>query len=179
MLLTLNGTHGTTVARVQKIQNNGFIPQEGRRGTGVYFWAESRYSRGLAIAWWEYCLDRNYFKGDNDTRCSVIYAEIKVEKDDCLNIERHDFKKRVSELASKRHIKKRDYSALYDLFIKTMEEGKGKKISVLESCVSPPQRRFCPFYPEELLGNPSCFIVRTKGCINIVKIENDAKQETW
>jgi len=36
---TMKGTHGTMVARAGK----------GRRGSGIYFWAESSYSRDLAI----------------------------------------------------------------------------------------------------------------------------------
>ncbi len=169
LVLILKGTHGTTVARANSIKVNGFDLDKGRRGTGIYFWADSPYSRNLAIAWWDFRLSQEDFAGDNDLRCSVIHSEIKTDQNEYLNLDKHDIKKRVAELAIKKKIgfKKDNIAGLYDLFIKTIEKNGEKKINVLEACLSPPPS--CSFYHEKILGNPSCFIVRAAKCVNITK----------
>jgi hypothetical protein len=172
----VKGAHGTSIARAEKIaKNGGFIPNSGLRGTGTYFWAESHYSRQLAIAWWQKLLSDNRFRGDNDTRCAVIYALIRVPQNNYLNFEESYIKKRLSELISKKRIdnNKEKISALYDFFISSLEKQSGEKIYAFEVAVNPPPR--CTFYPQRVLGDPICIVVRASRCIEIESIERNAK----
>lgn len=174
-MLTVKGAHGTSMARADKIaQKGGFISGIGMRGTGAYFWAESHYSRKLAIAWWQKLYSENRLQGDSDTRCAVIFALIRTENKNYLNFEESYIKKHISEIISERRIKtKKDVSAFYDWFIKSLEKKVGEKIHAFETAVNPP--RGCSFYPHDVLGNPTCIVVRELRCIEIDSIERDAK----
>lgn len=173
----MRGTHGTSIARAKKIVEGGFHNEgEGYRGSGAYFWADSFYARELAIAWWEKLQKSDGFHGDNDSRCAVISVLISTGKENCFNLEEWNTKKHLTNFVGERKKTvqtKQQISSLYDYFIKRYEEKTGKKVHVIETTVNPPPG--CRFYPQAVLGYPTCIVVRELSCIKIEKVENDAR----
>jgi len=178
LMLIMRGTHGTTVARVVKVKTEGFKPDKGRRGTGIYFWAESSYSRDLAIGWWSYRISINGYQGDNDTRCAIIYGKMEINDNEFLNLEDYDIKQAIATIVYQKNkeLKKYEIAAIYDAFIKKVEEKSKIFFKILMACVDAPAPRFMrQSYPTDALGNPQCLIVRDPKCIDIEKDETVSK----
>ncbi len=174
LMLIMKGTHGTTAARVGNIKAEGFKPDKGRRGTGIYFWAESSYSRDLAIGWWLYRNNIDGYQGDNDKRCAIIYGKMEINDNEFLNLENYDMKQAIATRVYQKNKKLNKYeiAAIYDAFIKKLEEKTGIFFKILMACVDPPAPRFMEQpYPTDVLGNPMCLIVRNSKCIDIEKDE--------
>jgi hypothetical protein len=74
-MLTLKGVHGTSRSAAQKIAQHQTFQKtdKGRVGTGVYFWRENIYAKGLASCWYEYRVRKGDFKPNEG---AIIYADI-------------------------------------------------------------------------------------------------------
>jgi len=174
-MLTLKGSHGTTVTRSQTIFKEGFRINSGRYGKGVYFWRESNYSKYLAIAWWNFYFHQREYSEDNNQSCSIIYVEIQTNKDDYLNTDDFEFKEFLIKLAKQKGIEpsKARVAALYGYFITLLEKTLEVKYKVLEVRVVTPPKKFCEDYPLALIGVPHCYVVRDTNCITIINIEEN------
>jgi len=169
----LSGTHGTTIARTEKISREGFKGRIGRRGTGVYFWCDSYHAKDLAESWWRYSNDRGRYIGDNNTNFALIIGFFEVNDDEYLNIETHELKNQIAIIIANKKIPNRlEYlAATYDLFINRLEAQNNQKYQIIEMRVSPPQMKYCEYYPILILGDPYCYLVRDTDCIKKLQIE--------
>ena len=172
-MLSLRGTHGTTVSRACDIQESGFRIGTGRRGAGAYFWRDGRYSTDLAISWYNFEKSRERYRLDRNDNCSIIFILIEVLKDECLNTDDFDFKETLLKLAEQKEIGNSDkeIAYLYDYFVVQIEARLKKKFKVLEARVPTPPTDYCPSYPIKTVGIPHCFIVRQPGIDQIQIID--------
>jgi hypothetical protein len=175
-MLQLEGIHGTTVSRTKKIGKTGFLSAKGRAGSGIYFWRVGTYSRDLAVGWWRFQSEKGCYGGDNDTRCAMICVLLLVEDNEYLDLENPELKEQLAELTRQKKPQSGTASraALYDLFIRMLEQKLKLKFRVIGVRVTPPPSRHCS-YPEAILGWPFCFMVRDGACITIQRIEECGK----
>jgi hypothetical protein len=170
-VLVKNGTHGTSAINAKVIREKGFLVRSGRAGRGVYFWAESAYNRQLAIAWFQQCRAEGRYGAQKEG--AVIYAALKADEEEILNLEAPDIANRVSvaiHLRGTRYWTDPKVAALWDGFIKEMEKNVGRVFRVIVARLAPPSDRFCS-YPMRLLGAPFCYIVRILDSICEIKVE--------
>lgn len=171
------GTHGTTVAKAEKIEEKGFELKPGRRGTGAYFWRQGKYSRLLAIAWWDQSKKKGLYSGDHNIRCAILHAEFNIKENQYLflSVER---KEKVAQIAISKSIdikNKKRISDLFDMVIREWEKEKKTTFKVIESAVSPPNSEYCrKKFPKIIVGDPHCYLARTNDCIGITLIEKGA-----
>jgi hypothetical protein len=169
--LVKKGTHGTSAANAKAIRERGFLAGSGRAGHGVYFWAENAYSRQLAIAWFLQCRGEGRYGAER--MGAVIYATIRTDGDETLNLDSPEVANRISILINSRGIRywtAPRLAALWDGFIKEMEASAGVVFRVLVTRLAPPGDQYCT-YPIRLLGAPFCYIVRILNCIENIDIE--------
>ena len=174
-MIQIEGSHGTTRARASKISSDGFKVGSGRRGQGLYLWKKSYFYRELAIAWWHQKLDENRYNGDNDIRCSVIYVLVDLEKNELLNIN-DELQDKLYRLIKEKNIKNdnRKAAALYDLFIKKLENLQQCPFKVVEMRVSSPSWNYMKDagIPRSDFVDPSMYLIRILEGIKISKVEH-------
>ena len=85
-MLVLKGTHGTILSAAQDItQHNSFQKtKNGYTGSGVYFWRFNDYARDLAVCWYNQRVRQGKFR---ENEGAVIYVDIRVKKDEFLDLE--------------------------------------------------------------------------------------------
>lgn len=163
------GTHGTSSDRAKKIARDGFRPSSGRGGSGIYFWAKSRYSHDLAVSWFKQCRDEGRYEQAPKPTCVVISAKLEAPEEKWLDLENPDLKEALLEQADARGLlqstKTKEISGLYDLFISRLEDKLTKKFKIILLKVATPKSGYCGFYPMAFAGAPVCFIVRESSCI--------------
>jgi hypothetical protein len=181
MLTTkLKGTHGTCASFAENIRKNGFNLGNGRRGSGVYFWAyngESKFNATcLAEAWWQHSFNYGFYSKEANQSFELITTEINTEN--FLDLEEHDFKLKLLEFVSKVYARalKKDRKGLaeraYDLFVDQIEKQIGK-VDVIHVTVNPPskecfsQKCFDRGAVTTEAISPSCYVVRNTKCITI------------
>jgi hypothetical protein len=169
-MLTLRGSHGTTVSRAKKIRQQGFkIFRQGGFLTGIYFWRHGRFADDLSEGWWRMRFGRGEFQNDGDTRFAVIHAILSVDEDSYLDMESFEVKEEMWNLAEETGLKDvKDRAKLYDKFIEIMERGKKIKVKVAELRVSLPNGHF-DCYPMKILGPPFCYAARDVACIQVLE----------
>jgi len=169
-LKTYEGSHGTSKSRAEKIDKQGFIPGLGRAGSGIYFWHKSHHYIPLAKGWYNQCYNKHLYDADDNKSCVVIIVQLQAGEDEVLDMENHDMKDRIAALAEVRKIDATNFrriSALYDLFIKRMEDELESTFAILLIRVAPPDRTYYPEYPLNIVGAPLCCVARNKECIII------------
>ena len=138
------GSHSTSFDRARKIQSCGFSITRGscsRKGTGIYFWAESRRYIQLASAWYTQKLKRGDFDTDKDLRGMVIIAVVEATEDGYLDLEDQQTIDALDEFIEKKRIDVstwKNISEAIDLFVETAEEEIGISIVLVGICISPP-----------------------------------------
>lgn len=124
-MLTLSGTHGTSVSRADKIKKEGFKLFPGRRGTGSYFWRNGEYSRLLSIAWWDQCCNGGVYNDDENRKCAVIYADFHITNEEYYDISTFEVKEKIAKIIESKQIDKKNpkkLAELYDYAIALFEE---------------------------------------------------------
>jgi len=184
MALTLickTGTHGTSKSRALRIQSSSFrlSGSAGRAGSGVYFWDAELHGRKLAVAWHSLRFKQGEYKYDSEPNCSVIYTTLNFEKNRFLDLEDRKLKTSLGTLIEEKcgadMGKDKEVGALYDLFIKKLEEKLGSKLQGFGVTVAlPGKQEDCLFYPVKALGSPYCYVIREINCIKIDNTEHVA-----
>lgn len=178
--MQLKGTHGTCVSAADEIKKSGFNPHQGRRGTGVYFWAYGdgtrQVARALSYAWWNFCNSKGRFRSKENSSYICLDVDLKTEK--LLDLEVHDIKhallKFVHEASMRAANQRRNYLSknAYDLFVQKLEEQAGE-FDVIHVTVNPPAKEY---FSENDRRNghviledmcPSCYVVKNSNCIEI------------
>lgn len=174
-IITLEGTHGTTVSRALSIEANGFKTCEGRLGTGAYFWSGSPYAEYLAKSWWDFDKYRKKYWKDENKKCAIIWAHFIVEEDRFLDLDDKEIKNSLAELCLRKGIgfsvRDRELAATIMRFVSGIEEKLGIKFKIMESTISTAPKEFVTKYPLSVLGSPSCYIVLDTTCIKIIRID--------
>lgn len=172
----LCGTHGTTAENAACIRREGFQISRGRAGTGVYFWAKSRFAVSLAWAWARQCRDGKNGK----ERIAVIHGCIRLRTDEeFLDLEDLSMKDLLVDTASKLGIlnddRKESLCRCFDFLVRQIEEETGVSIRAFQSRLAPPDSRYFEGekYPLKLIGAPIGYIVKDPGCINVVRVEEE------
>ena len=171
------GTHGTCISRMREIERNGFrSSSEGYRGSGVYFWAESHYSKDLAIGWYKLSLKFGNYSEDEETDGAIIFARIITDNEaQALSLETPHAKKRLGELYETLKLSEgfvqseRLMSKLHDCFVEEAENEVGQKLALVIVTVNPPKG--C-VYPIKYLGLPYCYVVKDVNVIDVVHCES-------
>ncbi|KAB1443576.1 hypothetical protein [Pseudodesulfovibrio senegalensis] len=171
-MMTLEGTHGTTVTRYRQIAETGFqMPDRpGRGGTGVYFWKSSLHSNELAQGWYNQCYSEGRYRRDENQNGVIIFASMTLDETEFFNLEDDDTKVKVYKLAQAKGVNTGGrLAALYDFFIKTVEEKANVAFKVIGKAINPPKPEFLPTYNTMILGFPYCYIVKD---IDLISIKN-------
>jgi hypothetical protein len=169
----LKGTHGTTETRAFSIKKNGFKISLGRVGNGVYFWCDGPYAEKLAEAWWEFCSDSGDYNSDPEKDCAILITSLNISENEYLDLEQKEIKSQLATLAVTKLRRPREHAdihAVRTLFIRQLETKLRVTFKVIETSVSPPPKRYCEFYPIELLGAPHCYLALDNSCIVIEAI---------
>lgn len=176
-MIEKKGTHGTSLPIAEKIQEEGFKLSSGRGGKGVYFWRKSKYSKELAIGWYQFRCSCEKYETDNNTG-AVIYVKMITAEDEVLNLENADIKDKITQILDELdllpHPTDDEIAAVHDLFVEEIEKSLGKKIKILELRVGVPTsagKFFYHFYDMRALGAPICYISRDPDIIDIEKVE--------
>ncbi len=170
-MITIEGSHGTSVSRAQLVQKNGFRQGTGKGGTGVYFWLGPYYIE-LAVGWYKFLASKNRFSNDENPSCAVIIALIKADESEVLNLEEEVLKNEIAAVVKKQGIDPRNKNAvakLYDSFIMRLEQKLQVKFKAVKVRVGIPLE-FLKDYPISIIGAPLCCIAREIGCITINEI---------
>ncbi len=171
-MITIEGSHGTSVSRAQLVQKNGFRQGSGRGGTGVYFWLGPYYIE-LAVGWYNFLASKNEFINDENPSCAVIIALIKADESEVLNLEDETLKNEIAVVVKKQGINpknKRAVAKLYDSFIMRLEQKLQVKFKAVKIRVGFPPLEFIKDYPISIIGAPLCCITRDPGCVTINEI---------
>ncbi len=119
---------------------------KGRGGTGVYFWAEGRYWKKLAIGWYKQSLAEGQYRRDKDNTGVIVYVILRVDESQYLDLEDPTLKDAIGELADAQRLaanpSKQQVAALFDIFIKEMEKEQEKTYNLLSIRVAPPKVEF-------------------------------------
>ena len=145
----------------------GFNLGVGRGGKGAYFWKKSPYWAELARGVVSDCLKDGVYRSCANKSCCVLFVKIEVNGFEFLNLERDDVREALSksylnQFKNKTGVSKGDISSFHDLFYSTLEKNMGTTFRVVQKNVAPPQ---ASEYPKMALGQPACYIVRDKTCI--------------
>ncbi len=157
------GSHGTTKTKAQIISKEGFNVSGGQFVAGAYFWLESHLYVDLAIGWYKSRLER-YKREESSPECAVIIADLSCDDNELMDLERPDFKERLSRLADAKATRQdndKEIYALYAYTIKEMERISGISFKLFLLRVPPPNSIHCPRYKVRILGFPTCVIART------------------
>lgn len=165
MLLLLEGVHGTSKSREERICAEGFNPHMGVRGEGVYFWRDNCFAEELAISWHKKCFQEGRYNQDSDSSCSVIKVNIDVDEDNFYNIDDPEFKDNILELLKQKgRTSFKNMSKLYDIILFNLEQKISKKILVVLTSVNVPPSEVFPRY---YFNSADCYVVRDSKCITI------------
>lgn len=176
-MLTLTGTHGTSVANAQKIKASGFKASTGSgaiRGTAAYFWAyvdHVELGRQLAIAWCK--------KGNKTGGCASIFCSIACDDENFADLEDLAIKEGFYKFVE-RHNKSRlelddaQMCELYNAYYALLEYGSEKSLNVarikiwLDSGI----------YSRRVSGNTyDCYVVRALDSISVQRVLDESGNE--
>ena len=169
----IEGSHGTSKSRSERIMNEGFKLSSGRYGTGAYFWKKSYYYIELAKSWYMQAHHKGVYTEDSNDECAILIVELKCLKRRLLDFEKTDLKDKIAKLAAEKGIEITDnerISGLYDMFIKRLERESRCTFQLYCTRVAPPYRKFFPEYPIRIIGAPECIISRDQSCIQVKEI---------
>jgi hypothetical protein len=164
---THRGTHGTSQHRADEILRIGFKASAvGRAGTGVYLWAyqnDSTLARELAEGWFVAQNRRKVFADEADPQVSVLYAEIEVDDERCINCDTLEFQEVLTAYLRKLAgngdaYSDEDISVAYNTLICSVEQKRGIEFVVVHARVVPPPKM--NFKEKLVIGNPLVHIVR-------------------
>jgi hypothetical protein len=176
------GTHGTCSSYADSIISSGFrYSNVGLRGGGIYFWGYildelEVYAKDLAIAWWQFAKKKGDYAKAASSRCSVIFANLKVENQDILDFEDQQVREQFIVYSQKvyERIKginpNEKISTIYDMFVSEVEESIGKTFKMIHVKVQTP-KTYKKLLPIDLMGQPSCYVIRNLDCIEITRLE--------
>lgn len=183
-MIELKGTHGTCKSACEDIAANGFRQGAGVRGTGVYFWDYPSdlkcYATELARGWWKRDSVNGKYKQYVDKSLGIIYATISTKEDAFLDLGGHEmcttlvrflneyYKRNVQEGRDKKY-----NARAYDAFIKLIERKANVNVNVVRTLVNPPSKEYLDkrIVSSDLIGSPSCLMVRNSGCIKVEEIQ--------
>jgi hypothetical protein len=168
-MIAIEGSHGTSVTRAQRIQTTGFQLGSGRAGSGVYFWLGPYYIE-LAVGWYKYQASINEFDAYENSACAVIIVDVKTEDGEVLNLEDEELKNEIAVVVKKQGINPNNKAAvakLYDSFIMKLEEKLQIKFKAIKIRVGIPPKEFIRDYPISIIGAPMCCVARDAGCITV------------
>ncbi len=170
--MILFGTHGTIKSYAENIVKSGFNIRTGRGGTGAYFWRKNDYSIILAKGWYEFYLKKNKYDNENDKSFAYIEVKIDVNEQNFLDLEMPELKDRIANITFTRKLDRKtsdsDIAALFDYFIKRLEEEMSSKFYVWQLRVNAPSENYDNKYPINILGNPICYVVNNNDLITIL-----------
>ncbi len=175
--MTLFGTHGTTESNAKDIIKSNFYLNKGRGGTGIYFWRKNNYSYLLAKGWYEFYLKKNRYDNNGDNSFSYIEVKIDVDEQNFLDLELPELKDKIADITFARNLDRKtndeDIAALFDYFIKRLEEELNVKFYVWQLRVNAPYNLID--YPVNIIGNPICYVVNNNKIITIMNcyVEGD------
>ncbi|MCD6396856.1 MAG: hypothetical protein J7L71_04910 [Spirochaetaceae bacterium] len=166
--LLLYGTHGTLRANVDRIRNEGFSAGIGRVGKGVYFWEKSEFSDILALEWCKFS-GKRIIEYSGIDECSIIRVRIMVGEDHYLDFEDNRVRALLAKIVKDKKISddKDSISALFDMFISSIERDFGMEIFVWRKSVAPPRTKK---YPLKILGAPVCYITSKPDLVEIESV---------
>jgi hypothetical protein len=176
------GTHGTCSSNADSIRASGFrYSNVGLRGGGIYFWGYlldelETDAKALAIAWWRFAKKRGDYAKAASSRCSVIFADLKVENQDILDFEDQQVREQFIVYSQKVYERiqgvnpNEKISTIYDMFISEVEESIGKTFKMIQVKVQAP-KTYKKVLPIDLTGQPSCYVIRNLDCIEITRFE--------
>jgi len=170
-MIAIEGSHGTSVTRAQRVHASGFHLGRGMRGTGVYFWTGPYYVE-LAIGWYNYQRSLNRYNADGEPGCAIIIAAISVGDMEVLDLEAEELRDEIALTIKEQGLNtqnKREITELYDLFIKKIEQRLNITFKVVKVKVGIPTG-FFPDYPMNMIGAPLCCVVRDTTCVAIKEI---------
>jgi len=185
------GSHGTCMSMARIIEQEGFLTNPGRIGTGAYFWTavedeHLHLSTHYAITWAERARTKwKAFEGQEDQSLAVIQVEVEADEEEILylddpehhldlRLELTDFAvehfglKSIFDLTQKQFndIEKLLYG-IVDTFIKFYEEALGdKKVKLVFKNQQPPVVDKLI----QIVGNASCFAVRDTSCLTALHV---------
>ena len=180
--MILFGTHGTIEDSARKIICSNFYLGQGRVGTGVYFWRKNEYSVTLAKGWYEFYLKKNKYDKIVNKNFAYIDVKININEENFLDLELPELKDKIANITFAKNFDRKtsdeDITALYDYFIKRLEEELKTKFYVWQVRVNAPYTT--NEYPLQILGNPICYVVNNNDLITILSCyvmeENDEKK---
>ncbi|MEN8220950.1 MAG: hypothetical protein ABFS56_32275 [Pseudomonadota bacterium] len=176
------GTHGTCSSNADSIRANGFrYSNVGLRGGGIYFWGYllddlEAYAKDLAIAWWRFAKKKGDYAKAASSRCSVIFADFKVETPDILDFEVRQVREQFIVYSQKVYDRikginpEQKISTIYDLFVSDVEDSLGKSFKMIHVKVQVP-KTYKKVLPIDLMGQPSCYVIINLDCIEITRFE--------
>jgi len=176
------GTHGTCSSNAESIIANGFkYSNIGLRGGGIYFWGYilddlEVYAKDLAIAWWRFAKKKGDYANAVSSRCSVIFADFKIDNQDILDFEDQHIREQFTVYSQKvyQRIKAinpdEKISTIYDMFISDVEKSMGKTFKMIHVKVQAP-KTYKKVLPMDLTGQPSCYVIKNLDCIEITRFE--------
>jgi len=173
------GTHGTCSSNADSIRANGFrYSNVGLRGGGIYFWGYilddlEVYAKDLAVAWWRFAKKKGDYAKAASSRCSVIFADLKVESHDILDFEVRQVREQFIVYSQKVYERIKGInkiSTIYDMFVSDVEESIGKTFKMIHVKVQAP-KTYKKVLPIDLTGQPSCYVIRNLDCIEITRFE--------
>lgn len=143
----LNGTHGTSKTRANAIlESNRFkASDDGRAGSGVYFWSfqnDALYARRLAENWWRVSATPkfNSYQGDADKSLAVLKARIEAPTNDYFDANTDGFLSLLIQTAEDRKIEsnKNEIDLLRIYLIEEIENERAAQYSVIKLDVDVP-----------------------------------------
>lgn len=179
----MRGTHGTCRSIAEQIKQDGFkLSSTGRRGGGIYFWGYTidsieNYARNLAIGWWSFAkFKQGKYSGESDERCSVIFANFEVERDNFIDLEIQTIREKLIEYSLGVYdrvsgTEDEKISTIYDMFINDLEVKTNKQFKLVHVKIQQP-KKFKQELPLDITGQPSCYVVKDQSCIEITRFED-------
>lgn len=176
----MKGSHGTCATFAEAIKRSGFQrSKSAKRGTGVYFWSYNSnelksYATELADAWWSFASNTGEYDLAEHKTCCVLHARLSLNGGILLDLERHEVKQRFIKFANdvyKRLVKlshSDKISSASDLFVVMMEKEENKKVDIVCAAINAPPG-FKGSMPFDIVGTPSCYIVRNIACIKSIQ----------
>lgn len=179
--MELKGTHGTCISHAERIALHGFKMKSGRRGTGAYFWAYTGtlkgYATSLAKAWWTQAVAWGQYNSCENQDFRVLCVKINIEDELFLDLEEHEMRGRLAAFLNESYSKSIPADRIhlaeraYDAFVNIIERQLNKKFKAIHVTVNPPKRdcfENADRLPEfDLMGMPSCYVVKDNNCIAI------------
>ncbi len=167
--MILFGTHGTIKGNIENISKSNFYLNKGRGGTGTYFWRKNDYSILLAKGWHDFYVNKNKYDKEIDNDFAYIEVKIDVDEQNFLDLELPELKDKIANITIANKLDRKtnddDIAALFDCFIKRLEEELNIRFYVWQLRVNAPYN--LNDYPVNILGNPICYVVNNNELITI------------